>query len=168
MRRSALFLGCALLAGCGGGEHHNTASKTSTVAVTTVNPAAQLEQAARLALQENAKVSDYVLEHNAIPSWASRSTAGPALDGMRSSANQRKGGHITVRVVSSAVQIHSVALDPSYAEATANVTERSRVVPYRNGHPLGRPMELIEPARVQLHRVGSGTTFVVWKLAPAR
>jgi hypothetical protein len=167
MRRLLLLMaGCALIVGCGGGQHRVTASTTTTV-TTTANPTAQLERAVRSALQENAKVSDYVLEHNAIPPWAQRSTAGPALAGMRGSAAQRRTGHITVRVLSSEVEIQSISIDPSYATATANVTERSRVLPSRNGRVLGKAVTGNEHARFELHRTDDGTTFVVWKVAPA-
>jgi hypothetical protein len=166
MRRPLTLLAlCALLAGCGGGGA--TTNTKTAVATTPPNPTAELEQAVRTALQQNAKVSDYVLEHNAIPSWASQSTAGPVLAGMRGSAAQRKTGHVTVRVLSDRVEIHSIHLDPSYASATANVTERSRVVPYRHGRALGKPVAGNEHAHFVLHRVGNRTTFVVWKVAPA-
>jgi hypothetical protein len=166
MRQTPLILlVCGLIAGCGGGERRATNSPTKSVA--TANPTAELEQAARTALEQNAKVSDYVLEHNAIPSWASQSTAGPALAGMQSSASQRKSGKVSVRVLSSAVEIRSVQLDPSYLSATASVVERSRVRVYQQGRSVGGIRALNEPARVELHRVGNKTAFVVWKLAPA-
>jgi hypothetical protein len=165
MRRLLPLLAvCALLAGCGGSAAHRPSPSTTNTA--TPNPTAQLEQAVRTALQANARASDYVLEHNTIPSWAGQSTVGPALAGMRGSAAQRRTGHITVRVLSSEVQVHSINLDPSYTTATANVTERSRVVPYRNGRALGKAVVGNERARFELHRVGNGTAFVVWKVAP--
>ncbi len=168
MRRALLILtACALLAGCGGAAHRTTTPITTSTTTTAPDAAARLEQAVRTALQENAKVSDYVLEHNTIPSWARQSTAGPALAGMRGSAAQRRTGHVTVRVLSSEVQVHSVSIDPSYTDATANVTERSRVVPYRNGRALGKAITGNERARFELHRLGNGATFVVWKVAPA-
>lgn len=168
MRRALpLLASCALLlAGCGGAAPPASTSTTMTTA-TTPNPTAQLQQAVRTALQENARVSDYVLEHNAIPPWAGKSTAGPALKGMRGSAAQRRSGHLTVRVISNEVQIRSIELDPSYTTATASVTDRSRVLPYRNGQALGRAVTSSEKTRFELHRVGNTIAFVVWKVAPA-
>lgn len=168
MRRTLpMLLACLLIAGCGGAGSH-TASTTTTSTTTTmpVNATAQLEQAVRTALQQNAKVSDYVLEHNAIPPWARQSTSGPALSGMRGSAAQRSSGHITVRVLSDDVKVESIDLAPSYASATADVTERSRVVPLRKGHRLGKAVVGNEHAQFTLHRA-SGMTFVVWSIGRA-
>ena len=163
-RPLTLLGACLILAGCGGAAH-NTTTTTAPKSTVSLNATAQLEQAIRAALQQNARVSDYVLEHNAIPSWAEKSTDGPALAGMRGSAAQRRTGHITVRVISDEVQVRSIDLDPSYTTATADVTERSRVVPYRNGRALGKPVSGHEHAQFELHRVGGSTTFVVWKVA---
>ncbi len=166
-RASILLIGCALLAGCGSTTGHHASPTTSTAVAPTPDPAAQLEQAVRTALQANARVSDYVLEHNAIPAGAAQSTAGPALAGMRGSAAQRKSGHITVHVLSNEVEIHSITLAPTYATATAIVTDRSRVVPYRRGRAVGKAITSKEQVRFELHRLGSGTTFVVWSVAAA-
>lgn len=168
MRRALPILGgCTLLlAGCGSAAHPASVSTTSTT-TPTPNPTAQLQQAIRTALQDNARVSDYVLEHNAIPSWAGKSTAGPALAGMRGSAAQRRSGHLTVRVISNEVQVRAIDLDPSYTTATAIVTDRSRVLPYRNGRALGKDVKSSEKTRFELHRVGNTMSFVVWRVAPA-
>jgi hypothetical protein len=109
-------------------------------------------------------VSDYVLSNNAIPSWASQSTAGPALAGLRGSAAQRKEAKVRVRVLASSVTIHSIQLNPSYLSATASIVDEGRVRVYKNGRPARQTVTLKEPAQVTLHRVGSETRFVVWKL----
>jgi hypothetical protein len=167
MRRTLITLaGCALLAGCGSSSIPKTAATAKTTA-TVANPASLLEQSVRSALVANARVSDYVLEHNAIPTYASESTSGPALAGMRGSAAQRKTGHISVRVLSDKVEVVSIELDPSFATATARVSERSSVVPYRKGRALGKPVHATEKARFVLHRVDSGSRFVVWSVASA-
>jgi hypothetical protein len=166
MKRGRLaLLACMFIAGCGGGQH---ATSATTMSLNAPNPTAQLERAVRTALDQNAKVSDYVLWHNAIPSWASQSTAGPALAGMRGSAAQRNAGGVRVRVLTGRVKIRSVALNPSYLGATASVVEESRVRIYKKGHPGRRTITLTEPAQVDLQRVGDTTRFVVWKLALAR
>jgi hypothetical protein len=167
MRRALITLAlCTLIGGCGGGGQRETTSKTRSA--TTPNPTAQLGHAVRIAIEQNATVSDYVLWHNAIPSWASQSTAGPALAGMRGSAAQRKTGGLRVRVLTGEVTIRSVELNPSYLSATASVVEGSRVRVYKQGHPERRTIVLKEPAQIELHRIGDETKFVVWKLAPAR
>jgi hypothetical protein len=164
MRLRLLILGvCLFLAGCGGGSGHATVAATQTSTVPP-SPAVALEQAARTAIEQNAKVSDYVLSNNAIPSWASQSTAGPALAGLRGSAAQRKAAKVRVRVLTSRVTIHSIQLNPSYLSATASIVYEGRVRVYKNSHPERRAIRLKEPAQVALHRVGNETRFVVWKL----
>lgn len=172
MRRSLAFfslfgvLGC--LAGCGGGGTHATTTTTTSTKATGTTPVGQLEQAARVALEQNTRATDYVLVHNAVPKWASESTAGPALSALRTSAAQRRAGKVTVRLLSSKVQIRSVTLDPSYATARASVVEESRVRVYDKGHLVGGVRRLNEPAQVELHRVGEKPAFVVWKVAGER
>ncbi len=164
MRLRLLILGvCLFLAGCGGGSGHATVAATQTSTVPP-SPAVALEQAARTAIEQNAKVSDYVLSNNAIPSWASQSTAGPALAGLRGSAAQRKAAKVHVRILTSRVTIHSIQLNPSYLSATASIVYEGRVRVYKNRHPERRAIRLKEPAQVALHRVGNETRFVVWKL----
>ena len=156
------------LAGCGSSSK-TTASRakqtTSTATRPTTTPAG-LKQAAHSALEQNHTLSDYVLAHNSLPSWASQSTSGPALAALRNSAAQRRSGMVSVRMLASAVEIRSIQLDPSYLTATASVLERSRVRVYQHGRPVGGVRTLNEPARVELHRVGDSAAFVVWKLAP--
>ncbi len=166
-----IMLAAALaIGGCGGAAqaNHRTASRmTSTSA--TPDPVAELEGAIRAALRENARASDFVLEHNAIPRWAPRSTAGPALAGLRIAAAQRRRAGVHVRVLSSSVQVRSVHLEPSYLTARAMVTERSRVVVVDlKGRLLGKPRRLTEPALIELRRHGNKAAFVVWKVTAVK
>jgi hypothetical protein len=156
--------------GCGGAAqvNHRTASGTTSTS-TSPDPAIKLEGAVRVALRENATASDFVLEHNVIPRWASLSTAGPALAGLRNAAAQRRKAGVHVRVLSSSVQVRAVRLEPSYSTARATVTERSRVVVVNlKGHSLGKPQNLTEPALIELRRPGSKATFVVWKVTAVK
>lgn len=166
-----IMLAAALaIGGCGGAgqANHRTASRTTSTS-TTPDPATELEGAVRVALRDNAKASDFVLEHNTIPRWASLSTAGPALAGLRTAAAQRRKAGVRVRVLSSSVQVHSVRLEPSYLNATAMVTERSRVVVVDlKGRLLGKPRELTEPALIELRRHGDKAAFVVWKVTAVK
>ena len=164
MRRLLLALAaCLFIAGCGGGSGHATVAETKT-STTQTSPTVALEHAARTAIEQNAKVSDYVLSNNAIPPWASQSTAGPALAGLRGSAAQRKNAKVRVRVLASSVQIHSIQLNPSYLSAIASIVDEGRVRVYKNGRPERGTITLKEPAQVALHRVDNETKFVVWKL----
>ncbi len=167
MRRPLLpFIACMFIAGCGGGSGHATiAATTTTTAAVKASPTAELEHAARTAIGQNARVSDYVLAHNTLPSWAPQSTAGPALAGLRSSAAQRKKAKVRVRVLTSGVKIRSIHLNPSYLSATASIVYEGRVRVYKNGRPERRTITLKEPSHVALHRVGNTTRFVVWKVA---
>jgi hypothetical protein len=165
MRRPLLTLTvCLFLAGCGGGSGHATVAATQTTTAQP-SPAVALEKAVRTAIEQNANVSDYVLSNNAIPSWASQSTAGPALAGLRGSAAQRKEAKVRVRVLATSVRINSIQLNPSYLSATASIVYEGRVRVYKNGHPERRTIRLKEPAHVALHRIGNETRFVVWRVA---
>jgi hypothetical protein len=170
MRRSLLLIvGCVLLAGCGsGGTSTSKPDSTARTSPAASNPSASLESAVRTALHENAKLSDYVLSHNAVPTWAKRSTAGPALAALRSAAAHRKAGRVQVRLLDSTIEVQSVKLDPSYVTATAAVVERSRVRLYQRGRAIGGVRTLNEPATVELRRQGDKSTFLVWKVAPTR
>jgi hypothetical protein len=168
---AAIMLAAALaIGGCGGAaqaSHQSALSTTSTG--TTPDPATELEAAVRAALRENANASDFVLEHNAIPRWAPQSTAGPALAGMRTASAQRRKAGVHVRVLSTSVQVRSVRLEPSYLTATATVIGRSRVVVVdREGHLLGKPKSLTEPALIELRRSGKMPAFVVWKVTAVK
>jgi hypothetical protein len=165
MRRPLLTLAvCLFLAGCGGESGHATVAATQTTTAQP-SPAVALEKAVRTAIEQNAKVSDYVLSNNAIPSWASQSTNGPALAGLRGSAAQRKAAKVRVRVLASSVRINSIQLNPSYLSATASIVYEGRVRVYKNGHSERRTIRLKEPAHVALHRIGNETRFVVWRVA---
>jgi hypothetical protein len=173
MRRSTMTATMAVAAlavsGCGGSKAHTRASQTEPAPRQSVPAGAQttsvaLERAAHSALEQNHTLSNYVLSHNVIPSWASQSTAGPALAAMRSSAAHRRGGKVQVRVLTSALEIRSVTLDPSYTRSTASFVERSRVRVYQDGRAVGGVRTLNEPARAELRRVDDKTAFVVWQL----
>lgn len=118
----------------------------------------------RGALRQNSTLSFYTLWHNQIPAWAQRSTRGPALTELRSSAAQRRKQGIQIRHLSGSLEIVSIRLDPSYQRATAVVLANDRLRPYRSGHPLGRIVAQKERARIQLRRLGRSRRFVVWKV----
>jgi hypothetical protein len=174
--RRALLLGCiaaTVLAGCGGGGDHGSSARTATVTSPPSSPATpasavSLRQGVHSAIQANARLSRYVLWRNLVPSWARQSTRGPALRGLRSSASGRRARGLRICSVSQRVEVMSIALDPSYLLATARVRESGRIVPYRNGHRLGRSVALNEVARVELDRVANTDRFVVWEVKPGR
>ncbi len=164
MRRLVIaLLACGALAGCGSSGSGSQATTAATTAAKPT-PAAELEHAVQVALEQNEKVSGYVLWHNTLPANASQSTAGPALAGLRASGAQRKAQHVRVRSLSGTLKVRSIQLDPSYQSAIATIVTEGRVRVYKNGRAIGRPKTLKEPARMELHRVASKTQFVVWKV----
>ncbi len=154
----------AIAAGCDGGNEES-ATQPSPTATTTESGQAALDRAVRSTLTANRRLSVYVLWNNRIPPWATRSTRGPALAGLRAAAADRRKRGIRVRLLSDRFQIVSIRLDPSYTKATAIARGRQRVRPNRlNGTPAGRSVELNERARIELRRLGRTNRFVVWRV----
>jgi hypothetical protein len=163
-RRAILLLAllAAIAAGCDGGNDQVATQPPPTT--TSETEAAALERAVRRALRENDQLSGYVLWNNRVPTWATRSTRGPALATLRRSAADRRKRGIRVRTLETRLQITSVKLDPSYTKATAVVRSVQRVRPHQGGKPIGRAVELDERAKVELRRLDSSSRFVVWRV----
>jgi hypothetical protein len=170
MRRLA-GIGCIAVAvaaaGCGGGSRvvASTARATTSDRASTQ---ANLERGVRAALEQNFKLSLYVLWHNEVPSWAPRSTRGPALAELRTSAATRSSRGIRIRSVKTALRIETIHIDPSFMTATAVAEGKQRVRPYESGIAQARVVSLDERARFTLRRLASSQHFVVWKVAPIR
>jgi hypothetical protein len=124
---------------------------------------ARLENAVRAAVKQNFNLSLYVLWHNDIPAWASRSTGGPALAALRASAATRRGRGIRIRPIKTALRVQAIRVDPSYMTATAVADSKQHVRPYEAGKPQAKLVALHERARLTLKRVGSSDRFIVWK-----
>lgn len=125
---------------------------------------ARLLATARAAIRSDHALAVRVLWTNTVPAKP-KATAGPALAALRQAAAGRKRRGIRVRLLSERFRILTVRLDPTYTRATATVTDRQRLRPYRaQGGPLGKPVTLNEHATLTLHRVGRSTRFVVWKV----
>jgi hypothetical protein len=165
-----LALVAALNAGCGGASGKGAATTTSTHTKTTSvqASAATLKAAVRTAIHANVQLSTYVLWHNRIPSWATRSTRGPALKALRSAAASRRKQGIQIKNLSGGYTITAITLASSYATATAVIRSHQRVAPYKSGRRLGRAIVGTDHARVQLHRVVNARRFVVWSVSPIR
>jgi hypothetical protein len=158
-----------VVAGCSSGSHDSATSSTSRGSSASTNPAESLLRAARSALAKNHQVSVFVLWHNQLPADASRSTGGPALASLRSSAATRRARGIRVRLLADERRVLSLRLDPSYTKATASVVDRQRVQPSgRDGRRLGRPVLLNERATYELRRVDQKSRFVVWRVVLKR
>ena len=167
-RAGAFVAGLFVLvaAGCGGSSsaakpHSSTQEPARTSDATG---AAVLDDAARKALRQNYTLSLYVLWHNELPAWARQSTRGPALAGLRSSAEGRKKRGIHIRVLDRKFTIVALKLDPSYTRATATVQSRQHVRPYRSSHPLGQATKLDERAHIELRRIDNTSRLIVWKV----
>jgi hypothetical protein len=166
--RIIAVISTVVVAGCSSGSHDSATSTSSTSSAST-NPAESLLRAARSALEKNHQVSVFVLWHNQLPADASRSTGGPALASLRSSAATRRARGIRVRLLADERRVLSVRLDPSYTKATASVVDRQRVQPSgRNGRRLGRPVLLNERATYELRRIDRTSRFVVWRVVLKR
>jgi hypothetical protein len=135
----------------------STTSPRPTAASTT----GDLQSGVRDALEENFRLSDYVLWHNAMPAWAKNSTQGAALAEMRASANAWRKKGTRLRSLKRRLTILAVKLDPSYRSATAHVRATGRIQPYRAGEPHGASYGVDETARMSLRRVPGTDRFVV-------
>lgn len=159
----------APISGCGAGKtstaDSHTRSKTTTTQQTASSSA--LEDAVKRALDANGHLSAYVLWSDEVPSWASQSTRGPALAGLRASAETRRKQALRVRSLSNKVQVLAVQLDPSYTSATATVHDHEIVTLYQHGR-RGRTVTLDEHDRIVLRRLGQTTRFVVWEVRPQK
>lgn len=154
----------AIAVGCDGGNEESATTPPPT-ATTPESGQVALKRAVRSTLTANRRLSVYVLWNNRIPSWAERSTRGPALAGLRTAASDRRERGIRVRLLSDRFQVASIRLDPSYTKATAIARGHQRVRPHRlDGTPTGRSVELNEGARIELRRLGRTNRFVVWRV----
>lgn len=166
-----LLAAAAVAAGCsGGGDGNATPPTTSATGATTetADTEAALKRAARTALDENFRVSVFVLWHNRLPASAERSTRGPALKALTDAAADRRQEGLRIRSLPGRYRIVQLQLDPSYTRATAVVHDERRVVPYRNGRELGRTIAVNDRAEIELHRLGESLRFVVWRVTPVR
>jgi len=170
--RSPATIGCIaialVVAGCGSGSHVAASTQASATTSDRVSTQVALEHAVRAAVEENFKLSLYVLWHNMVPTWASDSTRGPALVELRASAATRRERGIRIRPVKTALRVHAVRIDPSYTSATAVADSQQRVRPYESGKPQSRSILLHEKARLALKRIGTSQHFIVWKVTPLR
>jgi hypothetical protein len=163
------FVATAVVAGCASSKQTTQTSSRSTTAPSTDAVAqTSLTRAVRVALNQNFRLSLYVLWHNRIPSWAQQSTRGPALAALRTSAAARQRRGIQVRSQPGHYMILRVQLDPSYTRATALVRDQRRVFPYQGGKRLGRSIAVDDHAQIELRRVSETTRFVVWRVRSVR
>jgi hypothetical protein len=167
-----LTAAAAISAGCGSssGKPSATTTATATDAKTTSTQVstAPLKAAVRAAIRANVQLSTYVLWHNHIPAWATRSTRGPALKALRSAAATRRKQGIRIKNLAGGYTISSIELAPSYATATAVIRSHQRVAPYKSGHRLGKAISASDHARIQLHRLGDTKRFVVWRVVTTK
>ena len=184
MKRIAVVATSALLlAGCGSGTRHSSASTEQSLSkVTTATPAsaqttpthsvptkkaaqATLRGAIRAALAANHSLAIRVLWTNRIPLTAQQSTRGPALAEMAASARDRQRKGIRVRMIRDDYRIISIALGRAETTASALAEWDQRVVPsHEDGTPLGQPVTLHERARIELRRPDASQSFIVWKV----
>ena len=171
--KTTAAIGCIafaiLAAGCGASSGRVAVSSTTDAKPTvTHTSAASLQQGVRAAIRANLELSLYVLWHNEVPTWATRSTRGPALKALRAAAASRRRQGIQIKNLRGHSKIISIELAPSYTNATAEIRDTRSVAPYKAGKRLGRAIAGTDHSRVQLRRVGSTTRFIVWSVSPIR
>jgi hypothetical protein len=160
----------AISAGCGS-SHGNRAATTATTDAESTSAqgnTATLKAAVRTAIRADVQLSTYVLWHNRIPAWATRSTRGPALKALRSAAATRRKQGIQIKNLSGSYTITSITLAPSYQTATAVVHSHQRVATYESGRRRGKAISASDHARIELHRLGDKGQFVVWRVSTAQ
>lgn len=180
MKQLTPFLAVALLAaGCGGASHPTklassaaTTTATSTAAIGTTStaghamPRSDTRVRVRSALLANHRLAVRVLWTNRVPPNAVRSTRGPALAEMRTSALGRERRGVRVRMLHDDYRIVSLVLDASGRRATAVARSVQEVqLTHLNGTSLGKSVKLDERARIELHRVARSSGFVVWSIS---
>lgn len=147
--------------GCGNSTRSTQTSHSGAQQTTAADPQQRLEAAVRQAIRLDHEESVRSLETNRVPAHPV-ATAGPALKQLQQSVADRRASGIHVRSLAQHLRIISVRIDPSYASATAVVSDDQRVQPMKaDNRPVGRAVVLHERARLLLRRVG-GDRFVVW------
>jgi hypothetical protein len=157
----------AISTGCGGASGNVAAPTTSTDAKSTSvqSSVPTLKAAVRTAIRANVQLSTYVLWHNNVPAWATRSTRGPALEALRSAAATRRKQGIQIKNLSGGYTITAITLASSYATATAVVRSHQRVAPYKSGRRLGKAISASDHARIELQRLANSERFIVWRVS---
>lgn len=169
---TAAVLGAAVVVAAGCGDDSGTPSvPRTTAAAEAPDPTVELERAAKRAIDENLRVSQYAGRHGRVPSWALRSTRGAALENLRASTveNVREGIRVT-SLGATTVSYQAIRFDPSYGSATVSATLRERVRLHRRGRRAPRVLAYTERARIQLDRVGRSDPprFVVTRITVLR
>jgi hypothetical protein len=154
-----------LVTGCGSTSGKHTAAGTTTTSPAVAVTASNLRNGVTAALRADHRLALRVLWTNVVPLTATRSTRGPALAGMRASAKGRQQEQIRVRMLHDSYRIISIQLDPSYASATAIAQSNQNLrLAHLDGRAAGPATEVNERARIDLHRIGTSSHFVVWRL----
>jgi hypothetical protein len=160
----------ALAAGCGASNTHTVATGQPARSGPTTTSGQQttlaaLERGVREAVSQDHALSTETLWTNEVPAHTPAS-GGPSLTTLRKAVAQRRKAGIRVRTLSQSFRILSLQLEPSYATATVTISDDQRVQPsYSSGRPRGKSVSLHERVRLELHRLGESTHFVVWKVA---
>jgi hypothetical protein len=160
-----VFVTVAILVGaCGSSKSQSgTTTKSDAPTTSTHSVSAGLEKAVREAIVKNHALLSSTLWTNRVPAHPP-ATAGPALAYLRKAVAERQKQRVRVRVLSDRFHVLSMQLEPTYTTATAIVLDAARVQPtHLNGRSVGRPSSISERVRLELRRVNTTTSFVVWK-----
>jgi hypothetical protein len=160
-------LGAAVIVatGCGGEDSGTPSVPRTTAAAEAPDPTVELERAAIDAVEANARLAQQVAWTNRVPASATESTRGVALSNMRHAAAENAKAGVRVKTIDASTRVLSVAIDPSFGQATARVVAVQQLRIYRRGR-TSQSRRLTERATIVLKRLGRDepARFVVWSV----
>jgi hypothetical protein len=168
---AATIVACVLVvaAGCGSSNAQQpTVASSKTTTQTRALTVTALRAGIRNAVRAQHRLLARVLWANTVPAHPAV-IGGPALKNLRSAAATRRKRQIRVKLLAETFRIVAIRLDPSYATASATVSDRQKLRPYNYaGKPLGNAISDTEHAKITLHRIGRSYRFLVWMVTATK
>jgi hypothetical protein len=168
---AATIVACVLVvaAGCGSSNAQRpTVATTTTTTQSRALTVTALRTGVRAAVLAHHRLSARVLWTNTVPAQPAM-IGGPALKNLRSAAATRRKRRIRVKLLAETFRIVAIRVDPSYTTASATVSDRQKLRPYKYaGRPLGKAISDTEHANITLHRIGRSYRFLVWTVTATK